>query len=85
MTPSPAWFGPRLRELREAAGFSQAELARRTSLAQSSIAAWEQGHNVPLWSAILTLASVLGVTCEAFAAEPADTAARPRGRPKKSE
>jgi len=40
--PAPATFGARIRAAREAAGFSERELARRLGLDPGTLAAWER-------------------------------------------
>ena len=59
-------FGPRLRELREAAGLTQKDLAERTGVSLGAIARWEQNDREPVWSSLKALCEALGVTCEAF-------------------
>jgi transcriptional regulator with XRE-family HTH domain len=79
----PPDFGPRLRELREAAGFTQAQLAEKAGLHPQGVVKLERGEREPAWSTVVALAGALGVSCERFL-EPA--AARPGaapGRPKK--
>jgi transcriptional regulator with XRE-family HTH domain len=71
----PKQFGPKLRELREAAGLSQKELAERSGLSQNGISHWERGDREPGWSAVLALAEALGVDVSAFVG---------RGRPRKT-
>ena len=78
-------FGPRLRELREAAGLTQKELGLRTGIGQSSIANWEQSLRSPTWEAVVLLADALGVDCRAFLQEPASTKPQGRGRPRKAD
>ena|ERR1017187_8075112 len=76
-------FNARLRELREAAGLSQAELAERAGLSKGGIADLEQDRNRPTWDSVQKLAAALGVSCEAFN-EPAESdEKRERGRPRK--
>ena len=68
-------FGEKLRELRERAGLTQAELAEKLQTTQMIVSRWERGGRVPTWSAIQKLADALGVSTEAFrddAPAPAD-------------
>jgi transcriptional regulator with XRE-family HTH domain len=77
-------FGVRLRELREAAGMTQQQLAERVGVRWEAVSRWERGVREPLWSNVLALAEALGVDCTAFQ-QPA-TGAPPRerrGRPRK--
>jgi DNA-binding XRE family transcriptional regulator len=76
-------FGLRLKELREAAGLSQAELANRAGMKQSSVSAYEQGSREPGWGKVVALAAALGVHADAFELEPTITEKPKRGRPKK--
>jgi putative molybdopterin biosynthesis protein len=54
----------RLRELRELAGFSQGELARRVGITRQSISAIESGAYVPNTAVALRLGRALGCTVE---------------------
>src|SRR5947209_183999 len=65
----PTGFDRRLKELREAAGLTQDQLAERAGLYKFSVAKLEQGIREPTWTTVLTLAKVLGVSVSAFAAE----------------
>src|SRR5262249_28056166 len=80
-------FGARLRELREAAGLTQQELASRAGVQWETISRWERGAREPSWSNVLALAGVLGVDCTTFnvpAGEPRPPPEpQPRGRPRK--
>jgi transcriptional regulator with XRE-family HTH domain len=60
-------FGEHLRRLREAAGLSRAELARRASVAASTLRSWETDRGFPTMPAALRLAEALGVPVERFA------------------
>jgi transcriptional regulator with XRE-family HTH domain len=73
-------FAERLRSLREAAGLSQSEMARRLNIRQPSYALWET-YNVALKpEQLLALANALGVAVEQLFAD-SDKSAR-RGGPK---
>jgi transcriptional regulator with XRE-family HTH domain len=78
-----AWFGARLKELREQAGISQKELAARAGLGQRSISNWEQGMREPSWPNVVALSETLGVSCEAFLQSPTTQSEPRRGRPRK--
>lgn len=79
------WFGRRLRELREAKGWTQQRLAEAAGLKVSRIGWLEQGRNGPTWASAIALAQALDVSLDAFAREPSDQT-RPRpGRPRKAE
>lgn len=75
------FYGATLRDLRVAAGLTQAELAEKSGMKQSSIEAWEQGYRQPRADAIFKLAKVLGVKAETFMEEPAKKIKAKRGRP----
>jgi transcriptional regulator with XRE-family HTH domain len=86
-------FGNRLRELREAAGLTQKQLAGKAGVALRTVSSLEQALYEPVWSTALALARALGVEVQAFVVPPtyqgggpAFTAApqkRGRGRPRK--
>jgi transcriptional regulator with XRE-family HTH domain len=76
-------FPGRLRELREAAGLTQSQLADKTGVKRDAVARWEAGNREPSWSNVVALADALGVTCEAFKQEPAAMPEPKRGRPPK--
>lgn len=65
-----ARFPARLRELREAAGLSQTDLAKRSGVPQATIGAYEVGRNAPTWGSVVKLAHALGVPTDAFRAAP---------------
>jgi transcriptional regulator with XRE-family HTH domain len=78
-------FHARLKELREAAGLTQGELAERADMSKGGIANLEQDRTEPAWGTVQKLAKALGVDCTAFT-EPAESEkTRSRGRPRKSE
>lgn len=81
---SADWFGGRLRELREAAGLTQAQLAERASLTREGVAQLETGRRKPAWETVLALCEALAVPCTAFAEAPSTSGPPGRGRPKKS-
>jgi transcriptional regulator with XRE-family HTH domain len=77
------WFAGRLKELREAAGLTQQQLADKASLAVGVIRKLERRENKPTWETALTLCQALGVSCEAFTQEPAERSPATPGRPRK--
>jgi len=83
MKVDPEWFRFRLRELREERGISREDLAERSGIGEGTIRDLEQGRTHPAWKTVVALAEGLGVSVEAFTTPPADTSARPRGRPRK--
>lgn len=74
----PTGFGLKLKELREAAGLSQQELADRIGFHKLSVAKIEQGIREPTWSSVKAISEALGVSCEAFN-QPAATDSKPSG------
>lgn len=85
MKPEAEWFAGRLKELREAAGLSQPELAERSGLTKDGVAQIEQGRRAPSWETALALAWALGVEVGEFARRPAARPRTGRGRPAKVE
>jgi transcriptional regulator with XRE-family HTH domain len=81
---SVEWFGPRLKELREAAGLSQVQLAEKAGIGAGGLRDIEQGRATPRWDTILALCQALGVDCSAFAQEPAERPPAKPGRPPKA-
>jgi transcriptional regulator with XRE-family HTH domain len=64
---SSTGFAARLRELRDAAGLSQAQLADRAGMHLHGITKLEQGDREPSWATVLALAKALEVDCRSFA------------------
>jgi transcriptional regulator with XRE-family HTH domain len=60
-------FGSHLRALREAAGLSRAEAARRAGVPVSTLRNWEADRGMPSLSRSLRLAGAFGVPVERFA------------------
>ena len=54
------WYGPRLRELREGAGLTQAQLGSHVGIAGSQINKLETGVNQPMLATALAIAEALG-------------------------
>jgi transcriptional regulator with XRE-family HTH domain len=80
-----AWFAGRLKELREARGWTQQVLAEKSGVSQRAISHIEQGRNEPGWSTIIALGKALGVSCDEFLKEPQPRDAAGPGRPKKAD
>jgi transcriptional regulator with XRE-family HTH domain len=79
------WFGHRLRELREGAGLSRADLAEKAGISERAIVQWERGEREPSWSMVLALAAALEVDVNTFAQPPTtQETARGPGRPRKA-
>ena len=86
-------FAYRLRELREAAGLTQKQLAERAGVALRTVSSLEQALYEPVWSTALALARALGVEVQAFIVPQDDqgevevtgaaVSKRGRGRPRK--
>ncbi len=77
-------FGGRLRELREAAGLTQVQLAERVGLYSQGVVKLERGEREPAWATVIVLAEALGVDCRAFLQAPASISERKIGRPAKA-
>jgi transcriptional regulator with XRE-family HTH domain len=60
----------RLRQLREAAGLSQRELARQIGDRQSNVRFWEVTGKIPRSDMLAPMAKALGVTVEELLGEP---------------
>jgi transcriptional regulator with XRE-family HTH domain len=78
-----AWFGGRLRELREAAGLTRQQLADKARVSADGISQWERGVREPSWSIVIALSEALGVDCRAFLKAPVDREPARPGRPRK--
>ncbi len=78
-------FAGRLRELREAAGLTQLQLAEQAGLTEQGLGQIERGRRQPTWETVCRLAAALGVSCEAFVrpggANPASEAQAVLARP----
>ena len=54
----------RIKELREKAGFSQAQLAKRLDVTWSSVNAWEMGLSTPTTQYVVALAKLFHVSTD---------------------
>jgi DNA-binding XRE family transcriptional regulator len=79
----PSEFGSRLKELREVARMTQAELASAADLSLPTVSRFERGEREPEWTVLNRLADVLGVTCLDFRQAPKKKDVAPKGRPPK--
>jgi transcriptional regulator with XRE-family HTH domain len=70
----------RLRQLREAAGLSQRELARMIGQEQSNVRYWEQSDKPPRSDVLAPMAQALGVTVEDVLGMPKRRATAPGGK-----
>ena len=78
------FFPARLRELREAVGLTQPQLAEKVGISPRQVSRLETGAQTATWPTVVALAQALGVDCTAFTQPPAsETGTRPRGRPRK--
>jgi len=83
-------FGAVLLRLREAAGMSAYELAKRAGLTRQAISFLETGDREPSWATVQRLAKALGLSCEAFEDEglvlpeykPGKPGPKPKGKKK---
>jgi transcriptional regulator with XRE-family HTH domain len=76
-------FGEHLRKLREGAGLSRAELARKAAVPASTLLNWEVDRGFPGLTALLRLGAALGVTVEQLAEGVEDKAGDEPAAPKK--
>ena len=76
-------FGGRLREMREAAGLTQVQLAQKAGLHPQGLIKLERGERKPAWETVIALATALDVSCDAFRQTPASILPPRRGRPPK--
>jgi transcriptional regulator with XRE-family HTH domain len=74
------FFALRFRELRRAAGLSQASLAAKAGVPVATIREFEYGRREPTYGTLVKLAHGLGVSLAAFDQEPA---AQPKRRRQK--
>ncbi len=66
---NPSAFAARLRALREATGYTQAEAATEVGVGYQTYMRWERGEREPEYSQLLKLAAMFGVTLNDFAPE----------------
>lgn len=57
-------IGTRIACLRERAGMSQSELAKRMHISRSSVQSWESGENVPSTDNLISLSQIFHVTTD---------------------
>ncbi len=84
-------FGGRLKELREATGMTQKQLAEKAGVGLRTVSSLEQALYEPVWSTVLALAHALDVEVQAFVVHeddqvghtPPEPKKRGRGRPPK--
>jgi transcriptional regulator with XRE-family HTH domain len=81
-------FAEKLRQLRDAAGLTQEQMAERSGINLWTIRGYEQGRREPNWKGVLSLAKALDVAAEVFAdcdeSATEEEPAKPRGRPRKT-
>jgi XRE family transcriptional regulator, regulator of sulfur utilization len=66
MVEKSGYFADRLKQLRHAAGMSQADLAKSSGVPVTTIHGFEQGRREPGFVTLLRLAKGLGVSLAAF-------------------
>lgn len=54
----------KIRELRQARGWTQAELARRLNITRNGVNSWEQGLSMPSPSYLVDLANIFSVSTD---------------------
>lgn len=62
-------IGARIRDFREAAGLSQAELARRVYVSRQTVGNWEAGRTLADVQSLVLLSQVFGTTVDALIGE----------------
>jgi transcriptional regulator with XRE-family HTH domain len=72
-------IGERIRTLREAAGITLADLARKLATHPSNIQRWEQGRVSPNWRSLARIADALGVSVESLVSDVSTEPQAPRG------
>lgn len=77
-------FAYRLRELREANGWTQKQLGIKAGLSPKAVAMLEQGLRSPAWETLIAIANALDVHLNAFEKKAKDTTPRKMGRPPKT-
>lgn len=81
-------FADKLRQLRDAAGLTQEQMAARSGINLWTIRGYEQGRREPNWKGVLSLAKALNVAAEVFSecdeSSTEEQSARPRGRPSRT-
>lgn len=60
----PSGFGDILRDLRNAAGLTQVQLAEKAGTTGNTVARLERGMYEPSWEIVISLADALGVRTE---------------------
>lgn len=81
-------IGDRIREIRTTKGWTQSKLSELSGVSLPTIRSWEQGKSEPLFSNVVTLADLFGVSLDAFRSPPgsdSEPVKRPMGRPKKTD
>lgn len=69
----------RIKELREQAGYSQSQLAKRLDVTRSSVNAWEMGLSTPTTQYIVALSKLFHVSADYILGIEADRAISLRG------
>lgn len=54
----------KIRELREQAGYSQAQLAKRLNVTRSSVNAWEMGISMPTTQYVIAMSKLFHVSAD---------------------
>ena len=63
----------RIKELRQARGWTQADLARRLSITRNGVNSWEQGLSTPSPASLVDLARLFSVSTDLLGVEPLNT------------
>src|SRR5262245_28887999 len=77
-------FGEALKQARDKAGMTQAELAKRADVPLRTIQGWEQGRRSPVSPDFFKLVKALNVSADVFATVAEGVTAPPKPRARKS-
>ena len=73
-------MGRRFKQLREAAGLSQSQLAKAAGVPVGSIQGWEQGRRTPLLDAAARVAVAMGVSLDELAGINTPPTSKPKAK-----
>lgn len=74
----------RLKEYRERAGLTQAQLAERAGVPRGTVSNMETSRTVPSWLAVVAVARALGLSLDELAKPSRRAKSARRGRPRKT-
>lgn len=74
-------FGDRLRRARKAKEWTQEDLGRRVEVTKQTVSAWENGHDVPSFHAVVRLVRALDISADALLRDEAPATGVAEARP----